>query len=350
MLFRTVDQTTRPLPHQQMRKSNDAVRFLESLHRFDLAKLLEPCQFEARKVRDYVWGGDSYRFVLAAPVPFSEALEALSPHDKKRVGEALAAADDESWAVLDASDFLVEPTGKVVGAAALIGELLVQRQVMIDVSTGGKTIQDVDDYYVAREARIAEFATGLGLPYVNPHASLWEWFHHWKASMPTYAERREYVRGLFKPALDFVAARTPKAPPARDPTGWERVDRALAKARETIEVAATEEDFQGVGLLCREVLISVAQAVYDPAIHEAEDGVVPSPTDAKRMIEGFLAKTVPGDSYKEVRAHARASWDLSVQLQHRRTANYQLAALCLEAASSTVQVISILAENRPRTA
>ena len=285
---------------------------------------------------------------MAAPLPLADALDGLGPSDKKRVGKALAAAESDGWAVSDPSGFVVEHAGKIVGPAALIGELLVQRSVMIDVATGGRTIQDVDDYYVAREARIAEIAKGLSLPYENPHASLWDWFHHWKAGMPTYAERREYIRGLFKPSLDFVAARTPKAPPAREPTGWERVDRALSKARETIEVATTEEDFQGVGLLCREVLISVAQAVYDPAIHEAEDGVVPSPTDAKRMIEGFLSKTVPGDSYKEVRAHARASWDLSVQLQHRRTANYQLAALCLEAASSTVQVISILAENRPR--
>lgn len=331
-----------------MEKPDDAVRFLESLHRFDLAKLIEYCRFEVRKVHDYVWGGESDKFVVTAPAPVADALDALAPYDKKRIGEALASAHPNGWEVFDPSGFVVETSGKLVGPPALLGELLVQRQVMIDVATGGKTIQDVEDYYVARGARIADFAKGLSLPYENPHASLWDWFHHWKASMPTYAERREYIRNLFKPSLDFVAARTPKAPPAREPTGWQRVDRTLSRARETIEVATTEEDFQGVGLLCREVLISVAQAVYDPAIHEAEDGVVPSPTDAKRMIEGFLAKTVPGDSYKEVRAHARASWDLSVQLQHRRTASYQLAALCLEAASSTVQVISILAENRPR--
>ncbi len=44
-----------------------------------------------------------------------------------------------------------------------------------------------------------------------------------------------------------------------------------------------------------------------------------------------------------VRAHAKTSLRLALALQHRRTANRQLAALCLEASSSTVAVISIIA-------
>ncbi|MHA6729999.1 hypothetical protein, partial [Devosia sp. A369] len=244
------------------------------------------------------------------------------------------------------SDYMVEPSGKLAGPEALIGELMVQRQLMIDVATGGKRIQDVDDYYVAREARISQATTALGLIYQNPYPGLWDWYNHWRAHLPSYAERREHVRDIFRVAIDATASRTPKAPPQREPTGWERVDRALAKAREQIEAAATEEDYQGVGLLCREILISVAQAVYDPDIHTSQDGVAPSTTDAKRMMEAFLATAVPGDGYKEVRAHARASYDLATQLQHRRTAGHRLAALCLEATSSTVHVLSILADRK----
>jgi hypothetical protein len=35
-------------------------------------------------------------------------------------------------------------------------------------------------------------------------------------------------------------------------------------------------------------MISLGQAVYDPSIHIPEDGVVPSATDANRMIKGYV--------------------------------------------------------------
>jgi hypothetical protein len=135
------------------------------------------------------------------------------------------------------------------------------------------------------------------------------------------------------------------SPPQRTPTGWERVDRALAKARAQLERASAAEDLQAVGLLCREVIISLAQSVYDPAIHQPVDGVKPSLTDANRMIEAYVAHVFPGESNKEVRAHARASLALALNVQHRRTATRQLAALCVEGTASTVAVIFIIARS-----
>jgi hypothetical protein len=148
---------------------------------------------------------------------------------------------------------------------------------------------------------------------------------------------------LFGPAIDAISSRSTLLLVQRETTGWERVDRALAKARTQLERASAEEDSQVVGLVCREVLISLAQAVYDPAVHPTLDGVEASSTDAGRMLEAYVASVFPGPSNKEVRAHARASLALALNLQHRRTATRQLAALCLEATASTVAVISIIA-------
>ena len=92
--------------------------------------------------------------------------------------------------------------------------------------------------------------------------------------------------------------------------------------------------------------ISLAQAVYDPERHQSLDGVVPSETDARRMLEGFLGATVAGESNEAVRSHAKASLRLALDLQHRRTADFRLAALCLEATSSTINVVAILAGRR----
>lgn len=47
--------------------------------------------------------------------------------------------------------------------------------------------------------------------------------------------------------------------------GWDRVNRALDRGRKILAEAANEEDFQNVGLSCREALISPGQVVWDLA-------------------------------------------------------------------------------------
>ena len=128
---------------------------------------------------------------------------------------------------------------------------------------------------------------------------------------------------------------------ARFTTGWERVDRALTKARSALSNARNEEDFQSVGLLCRELLISVGQAIYDPVSHKSPDGVAIGQADGGRMIEAFLSTAMSGDVYAKTRRHVRAAIDLALELQHKRTADFRHAATCLEATASVTQIISI---------
>ena len=123
---------------------------------------------------------------------------------------------------------------------------------------------------------------------------------------------------------------------------WSRLDRALQKATETFRLAAVEEDFQMVGLLCREAFISLAQTIYDESRHQTVDGVVPSPTDAKRMLEAFFVAELPGAGNEASRRHARAAVFLADALVHRRTARHLDAALCLEATTSTANLACIL--------
>jgi len=129
-----------------------------------------------------------------------------------------------------------------------------------------------------------------------------------------------------------------------EPTGWEKVDRQIQEIRFRLHEAATEEQLQTIGLLCREVLISVAQAVYDPARHKTHDR--PSPTDATRMLEAYFAAELPGSRHEEARSLAKASLKLAVALQHDRLAHYQTAALCAEAAASVVNLVHILSASR----
>ncbi|RXZ65282.1 hypothetical protein [Pelagerythrobacter rhizovicinus] len=324
-----------------------ARKFLESLQRFELATLLDECSIAivdtvgGREI-DEEWFPRVHEEVtrIIAPTPIDEALRKLPDYDRKRVADAIANGygSDRSFDDLDVQTVKHE----VAGVAALIAELIIHREMMIDVATGGQRIQEVNDYYRAREVRIRD-RIPADVKYENPHEDLWAWYHHWSENLPQYKDRRHYARQLFGPAIEALAKRTTMPLPERAASGWERVDRALSKARAQLGLASAEEDFQGIGLLCREVIISLAQAVFDPELHKTTDGIEASNTDANRMIEAYIAHEFPGASFKEVRAHARASLALALNLQHRRTATRQLAALCLEGTASTVAVISIIA-------
>ncbi|WP_295807901.1 hypothetical protein [uncultured Nitratireductor sp.] len=317
----------------------NARRFLENLQRPDLSKLLAFSEVDTDV-------GEWFDTIVTirSPKPFADAIAALPPHDRKRIAEAVVSNEGDTTAPSDITCRTL-PGHTIDGAQALLPELIVHQQTMIDVGTGNASIQDVNDYYLARERRIAVLCSANGVPYENPHDDLWSWFRYYKQHFGTYAERRQYIRELFKPAIKAVSGRTFATIPEREPTGWERVDRGLAKARSDLEVAAAEEAWQAIGLLCREVIISLAQAVHDPEVHLTTDehGTLISRTDARRLLDAWLHYEHTGGNNKEIRAHIKASLDLAVNLQHRRTATRQMAALCLEATSSAVAVVAILA-------
>ena len=131
---------------------------------------------------------------------------------------------------------------------------------------------------------------------------------------------------------------------------WARVDRSISEAQERLGQASTEEQFQAIGLLCRETLISLARAVYDPTLHPPPDGVPPSEADAKRMLEAYLAHELAGSANEAARRQAKATLDLANELQHKRTASFRDADLCLEVTNNLVNLIARISGQVDRTA
>lgn len=218
------------------------------------------------------------------------------------------------------------------------------RVTMIEVATGGRPINDVNDAYRALYARVAAALGRKGISNTLPYGDLWEWYGRWKSGdMPTYQSRREFVNRFIEPLLNTI--RTGHAEPFM-PTGWQRVDRAVGELRDRLAAASTEEQFQAVGLLGREVLISVAQAVFVSERHPTEDGVPPSETDANRMLGAYFSAELQGGSNEEARNHARSALKLAVALQHRRTANFRDAAMCVEGTTAVVNLVAILSGKR----
>jgi hypothetical protein len=131
-----------------------------------------------------------------------------------------------------------------------------------------------------------------------------------------------------------------------EPTGWPLVDRQMTEIRARLREAQTEEQFQAIGLLCREAIISVAQAVYNKLQHPSLDGIEPSPTDGIRMLEAFFAVELSGQTNEEIRIHTKASLKMALALQHNRTANFRKAALCAEATASVINIVGIVSGAR----
>jgi hypothetical protein len=173
---------------------------------------------------------------------------------------------------------------------------------------------------------------------------LWDWYGRWsKGDLPHYQDRREFVRAMIDP---LSRAMQDGADQSFEPTGWERLDRTITAARTRLAAGRDEEDFQTVGLLCREAMITLGQAVWSPAKHPALDGVTPSDTDAKRRLEAYVAVELASNVNEQARRHARAALDLAVALQHRRTATYRDAAMCLEGTASVVNLVAIVEGRR----
>lgn len=218
------------------------------------------------------------------------------------------------------------------------------RETMRSVSTGGERIDDVNEEFQEIYGRVAAVLRRRGISNPLPYENLWDWYGRWKSGdLPSYQSRRIFVNELFAPLVERI--RTGQAE-AFDPTGWERVDRTVGEIRERLAGARAEEQFQAVGLLCREVMISLAQAVYDPDRYPTLDGTVASPTDAKRMLEAFVAVELPGSSNEEARKHMRSLVDFAVSLQHRRTAGFRDAAICTEATTALINIVAITSGRR----
>ncbi len=233
----------------------------------------------------------------------------------------------------------------------LIAEVENQRNLMTAVATGGPRIQDVNEQYIERRSRIAAELRRRNIDDPNPHGDLWAWYGRWSAGdMPGWNSRRVHVSKMYQPLIDWIKGGPSgtRAQLFEEPTGWPRVDRGIYEVRRRLEQAETEEQFQAVGVLCREVLISLAQVVYDPERHPSEDGVTPSNTDAKRMLDSYIAAELLGGPNEELRRHAKAALSLANNLQHHRFANRREAALCAETTTYVVNIVAIISGRRDR--
>ena len=289
--------------------------------------------------------------VIHAPIADYDQLRALREEDGQKILEAVTEIwpySEEDRLAITGIIYRLDPESlqdAPDNSDDLLQKLDRLRSIMIAVSTGGPRINEVNAEYKETLLSLTRELEQWGIQNPIPYSDLWDWYGKWSSGdLPTYRSRREYIRGLVRPLetrlRDGLTSHRTKV--FQEPTGWSRVDRNLGEVRTRLESATTEEQFQAVGLLSRETLISLAQTVFDPDQHPSLDSVEVSKTDAKRMLDRYLAVEVYGKSNSIIRKHAKASLDLANELQHKRTATFRDAALCAEATTSVVNIIAIL--------
>lgn len=111
------------------------------------------------------------------------------------------------------------------------------RSVLISVSTGGPRIGEVNHQYQQDYRDAADALTERGIENPLQYDDLWQWYGKWSADLPSYASRRVFIAELFVPLIASVRAVRVSVP---EPTGWERVDRVMADARERLPARRTK--------------------------------------------------------------------------------------------------------------
>jgi hypothetical protein len=306
------------------------------------------------------WNGgtDVYSIFCKAPLDiyskYEYEIESIELSIKSKA-EKIFRTYPQCWIneVIISPELSNEIQGKLykTGNDELLKLLEIQKSIMVSVSTGGARIQNVNSEYQERAATISEGLAERGIKNKISFDDLWEWHGKWSdGSLPTWKDRRVYIADMFKPLFEAVKNTGQKAtnPIFEEPTGWVRVDRTVGEIKLRLVQASTEEQYQAIGLLCREALISLAQVVFIEEEHETLDGIAASKTDAKRMLDAYIAHQVDGKSNANIRKHARASLDLANDLTHRRTAEYRISAVCAEATNAVVNIIAIISGRRDR--
>jgi len=124
-----------------------------------------------------------------------------------------------------------------------------------------------------------------------------------------------------------------------EPTPFDEVIRRADQAESKLDAAVEVEDFQAVGMLLRESLISLAQALRRrvPIQDQAEK---PKDADFVGWTELLMNELCPGGGNKDLRQHlkntSKESWQLANWLTHTRSATRTASSIAKHSCQMTI--------------
>lgn len=114
--------------------------------------------------------------------------------------------------------------------------------------------------------------------------------------------------------------------------------RKLKSVAALIDTAKEIEDFQAIGVQCRETLIELGNHIYEPMMAGAEEQ--PQASNFKRKAELFIQFCLKGSENSDYRGIIKklteATWDYANKITHSRSATYYEASTCVTLCISLV--------------
>lgn len=304
------------------------------------------------------WNGGTYGYTVYLSISVkqytsisSEQIVEMEKNISDALNESIKGNHNDYFNVqiaplLSKEDINWNAIGGLNGRAQLKQNIETAKNIMVSVATGGNRIQDEDDRYKKLQIQIVRDCKKLNLTYNNTFSSLWDWYGKWSTSFSKYQERRVFINELFAPTLAYFEETEGlnNIETFVQLDDWERIKRTVTKIKRDSNNAKDEEDFQTVGLLCRDVIISLAQAVYNPTLHGKTDekGVSIGNTDANRMICNYINVELSGSSNEELRAYAKYTNKLANRLTHERNATKKDMLLTVASTLALINFIGII--------
>ena len=224
------------------------------------------------------------------------------------------------------------------------------KQLLNDVATNTITLKgsSYDTEYIAMYREVTGYFRKLNYPFPGLFNNLWEWHQFYKDArnnLPSYQSRREYLNNLFL-EIENLLQNSPQSKVTETVKieDWEEIGRRMIKIKRAVASASDIEDFQSIGLQCREVIISIAKLVYNPNIHgcQSDDGILIGESDAVRQLGNYMKFTLKGKEYEELRSYAKATNKISNVLTHRNTSSKTEMLLCVNATVALINFVGIL--------
>lgn len=341
--------------HEVKKITSSVIRYFEQENKYAIAELLKSSQPSSEQIDYDNWNGGIfiYAFTYEIEIDLFRRHRALLETYEKEICDAaqlfIRAIGNEQLACVYIRPICRQYLNWNDLPQCVTKQTIMQlieriKSLMISVSTGGPRIQEVNSQYIAAVKTLDQYLSILGLENPNPFRNLWEWYGRWSQDdLNSYASRRAFISHLYESTLhEIEKSQEEFTGNIYEPTGWDRVDRAIYEMKKRIAVADTEEKFQAIGMLGRETLITTAQQVFNKELHKTADGVVPSDTDAKRMLDAYFMYVLSGPANERYRKFAKSAIDLANHLTHDRMAERSDAEMCITAVTAVINLVRTL--------
>ena len=124
--------------------------------------------------------------------------------------------------------------------------------------------------------------------------------------------------------------------------------RKLKNISALIDTAIEIEDFQAIGVQCREILIELGNSIYKPEM--AGDEEQPQASNFKKKAELFIKFYMSGSENSEYRSIIKkmteGTWDYACKITHSQTATFYEVSTCV---SLTISLVSMYENVRQKS-